>query len=92
MSKDKVKKPIVLQVLPELNQGGVELGTIQIAEALTNSGLKNFVTSCHRAVNDAKKDCEKKMNEFEKLRIKEERWLLRNGKVDFEKVSWIVAD
>ena len=46
MSKDKVKKPIVLQVLPELNQGGVELGTIQIAEALTNSGLKNFVTSC----------------------------------------------
>ncbi|MBR5599395.1 MAG: glycosyltransferase family 4 protein, partial [Alphaproteobacteria bacterium] len=46
MSKDKVKKPVVLQVLPELNQGGVELGTIQIAEALSQKGFKNFVTSC----------------------------------------------
>ena len=45
MSKDKVKNPVVLQVLPELNQGGVELGTIQIAEALTNKGYKNYVTS-----------------------------------------------
>ena len=45
MSKDKVKNPIVLQVLPELNQGGVELGTIQIAEALTNNNYKNFVAS-----------------------------------------------
>ena len=45
MSKDKVKKPVVLQVLPELNQGGVELGTIQIAEALAQNGLQNFVTS-----------------------------------------------
>lgn len=45
MSKDKVKKPIVLQVLPELNQGGVELGTIQIAEALTSEGIENYVAS-----------------------------------------------
>lgn len=45
MSKDKVKEPIVLQVLPELGQGGVELGTIQIAEALTAAGYKNFVAS-----------------------------------------------
>ena len=45
MSKDKVKKPVVLQVLPELNQGGVELGTIQIAEALTLNSIKNFVAS-----------------------------------------------
>jgi glycosyltransferase involved in cell wall biosynthesis len=42
MSKDKVK---VLQVLPELGQGGVELGTIQIAEALTAAGIENFVAS-----------------------------------------------
>lgn len=46
MSKDIVNKPVVLQVLPELGQGGVELGTIQIAEALSNSGIKNFVASC----------------------------------------------
>jgi glycosyltransferase involved in cell wall biosynthesis len=45
MSKDKVKEPIVLQVLPELGQGGVEMGTIQIAEALTAAGYKNFVAS-----------------------------------------------
>ena len=45
MSKDKVKKPVVLQVLPELGQGGVELGTIQIAEALAKEGIKNFVAS-----------------------------------------------
>ncbi len=45
MSKDKVKEPVVLQVLPELGQGGVELGTIQIAEALTEKGIKNFVAS-----------------------------------------------
>jgi len=45
MSKDKVKKPIVLQVLPELGQGGVELGTIQIAEALQQAGIENYVAS-----------------------------------------------
>ena len=45
MSKDKVKNPVVLQILPELNQGGVELGTIQVAEALTNKGYKNYVAS-----------------------------------------------
>ena len=45
MSKDKVKKPVILQVLPELGQGGVELGTIQVAEALTEAGITNFVAS-----------------------------------------------
>ncbi len=45
MSKDKVKEPVVLQVLPELGQGGVELGTVQIAEALAEQGIKNFVAS-----------------------------------------------
>ena len=37
MSKDKVKEPVILQVLPELGQGGVELGTVQIAEHLTET-------------------------------------------------------
>ena len=36
MEKDK-EKPVVLQVLPEMNQGGVELGTIEIASELTLS-------------------------------------------------------
>ena len=45
MSKDKVKEPVILQVLPELGQGGVELGTVQIAEHLTENGIKNYVAS-----------------------------------------------
>lgn len=45
MDKNKDKKPVVLQVLPELNQGGVEIGTIEIASELQNRGIKNFVAS-----------------------------------------------
>ncbi|MBQ8785794.1 MAG: glycosyltransferase family 4 protein [Alphaproteobacteria bacterium] len=45
MVKGKEEKPIVLQVLPELQHGGVEWGTIQIAEALQQSGYTNFVAS-----------------------------------------------
>lgn len=39
------KKTVVLQVLPELNQGGVELGTIEIATELQKQGITNFVAS-----------------------------------------------
>ena len=42
MKKTKGKKPVVLQVLPELNQGGVELGTIEIATELQKQGIKNL--------------------------------------------------
>ncbi len=45
MVKGKEEKPIVLQVLPELQHGGVEWGTIQIAEALQQNGYTNFVAS-----------------------------------------------
>ena len=45
MIKNKEKKPVVLQVLPEMNQGGVEIGTIEIASALQEKGIKNFVAS-----------------------------------------------
>lgn len=45
MSKNKDKKPVVLQILPEMNQGGVEIGTIEIASALQEKGIKNFVAS-----------------------------------------------
>ncbi len=45
MAKSKVKSPVVLQVLPELEMGGVELGTVQIATEMANRGIKNFVAS-----------------------------------------------
>lgn len=45
MKNTKDIKPVVLQVLPELNQGGVELGTIEIATELQKQGIKNFVAS-----------------------------------------------
>jgi len=38
-------EPIVLQVLPELLQGGVERGTLDIALALKNDGFESFVCS-----------------------------------------------
>lgn len=38
-------KMVVLQVLPELNQGGVELGTIEIASELQKRGIENYVAS-----------------------------------------------
>ncbi len=40
-----MSEPRVLQVLPELNQGGVERGTIDIARALTEAGFNSFVCS-----------------------------------------------
>lgn len=45
MKKNTSKTPVVLQVLPELNQGGVELGTIEIATELQKQGITNFVAS-----------------------------------------------
>lgn len=43
--KNNEKKMVILQVLPELNQGGVELGTIEIASELQKRGIENYVTS-----------------------------------------------
>lgn len=45
MEKGKDKKPVVLQVLPELETGGVELGTVEVASELQAHGIKNFVAS-----------------------------------------------
>ena len=38
-------KRSIVQVLPALNQGGVERGTIEIAEALQKVGIRNYVVS-----------------------------------------------
>ena len=45
MAKKPSNEPVVLQVLPELEMGGVELGTIEIASELQKQGIKNFVAS-----------------------------------------------
>ena len=45
MEKGKDKKLRVLQVLPELGTGGVELGTVEVASELARRGIKNFVAS-----------------------------------------------
>ena len=45
MKKMEEKKPVVLQVLPELDQGGVEIGTLEIASELQKKGYTNFVAS-----------------------------------------------
>src|SRR5574344_447720 len=45
MTKGKDKTPVVLQVLPELEMGGVERGTLEIAADLKERGIKNFVAS-----------------------------------------------
>ena len=45
MTKNQKVEPVVLQVLPELETGGVELGTVEIATALQYAGIKKFVAS-----------------------------------------------
>ena len=39
------KPPTIMQVLPALNSGGVERGTIEISKALVSSGWKSVVLS-----------------------------------------------
>lgn len=45
MENQDNKKIVVLQVLPDLGQGGVELGTIEIASELQKRGIENYVAS-----------------------------------------------
>ncbi len=45
MLKNETAQPVVLQVLPELNHGGVEVGAVEIASGLQAAGIKNFVAS-----------------------------------------------
>ena len=56
MVKQNNKTPVVLQVLPEMNHGGVEMGTVEIASGLQAAGIKNFVASAGgRMVYDLQK-------------------------------------
>lgn len=45
MAKGKDKIPVVLQVLPEMETGGVEVGTVEVASELQKQGITNFVAS-----------------------------------------------
>ena len=45
MVREQKNKPVVLQVLPELEMGGVEIGTVEIAGGLQKQGITNFVAS-----------------------------------------------
>lgn len=45
MSSDRAPAPAVLQVLPTLVSGGVERGTLEIAEALVGAGFRALVAS-----------------------------------------------
>jgi glycosyltransferase involved in cell wall biosynthesis len=40
-----MKKPVILQVLPQMRTGGVERGTIEIADAISGSGMRALVAS-----------------------------------------------
>lgn len=44
-NKKTKKEPVVLQVLPEMEHGGVEVGTTEIASELQKQKIKNFVAS-----------------------------------------------
>lgn len=45
MAQDQEKKPVVMQVLPALQSGGVERGTVDIAKALKKEGFEPIVVS-----------------------------------------------
>ena len=56
MNTNSSKEPVVLQVLPEMNHGGVEVGTVEVASYCQEKGIKNFVASAGgRMVYDLQK-------------------------------------
>ncbi|MCH2547264.1 MAG: glycosyltransferase family 4 protein [Alphaproteobacteria bacterium] len=44
------KQPVILQVLPEMRAGGVERGTVEIADAIVKTGWKAIVVSAGGAM------------------------------------------
>ena len=54
--------------------------------------LKAFENACNRALAECLREKERKINEAEKLRAKEEKWLLKNGKVVFGKKWWLTDE
>ena len=43
--KNNLIRPVIAQIIPALNNGGVERGTIETAKAITDAGWKSIVIS-----------------------------------------------
>ncbi len=45
VTRTSITKPVIIQILPALNRGGVERGTVEVAEAIIKNGWKSVVIS-----------------------------------------------
>ena len=44
-TRSSITKPVIVQILPALNRGGVERGTVEIADSIVKNGWKSVVIS-----------------------------------------------
>ena len=44
-TRTSITKPVIIQILPALNRGGVERGTVEVADAIVKNGWKSIVIS-----------------------------------------------
>ena len=44
-TRSSITKPVIVQILPALNRGGVERGTVEVANAIVKNGWKSVVIS-----------------------------------------------
>ncbi len=44
-TRSSITKPVIVQILPALNRGGVERGTVEVADAIVKNGWKSVVIS-----------------------------------------------
>ena len=44
-SRSSITKPVIVQILPALDRGGVERGTVEVADAIIKNGWKSVVIS-----------------------------------------------
>ena len=44
-TRTSITKPVIVQILPALNRGGVERGTVEVADAIVKNGWKSIVIS-----------------------------------------------
>ena len=44
-TRSTITKPVIVQILPALNRGGVERGTVEVADAIVKNGWKSVVIS-----------------------------------------------
>ena len=44
-TRSSITKPVIVQILPALNRGGVERGTVEVADAIVKNGWKSIVIS-----------------------------------------------